>query len=178
MLVFLLGVGIFIIAIFTWFSFVFLSLINKRNKTKKSFEQIDLLFKKRYDVISDILAIVQPIMIGEHNLAEKVNNIKTSAIVLNNEFYNIDRKIALNEELYKSVDTLISQIESYPTLNSNESLNNLIQVYNSQKNDLINYQKRYNIAATELRYAVDCFPSSFVARLNNIKYSDIMNIQC
>ena len=161
-----------LVVIVGWIYGIYASLIKKRNKAMEAFSSIDVQLKKRYDLIPNILTIVQKFMEHERGLMEEVTKLRTQVMGLPNNFENIDRKIALDGEIANKMGQIMVAVENYPQLKSDQTMVTAMQTYNEVEEHISAARRFYNAAANELKNAVEIFPSSLIARMINVKAVD------
>lgn len=161
-----------LVVIVGWIYGIYASLIKKRNKAMEAFSSIDVQLKKRYDLIPNILTIVQKFMEHERGLMEEVTKLRTQVMGLPNNFENIDRKIALDGEIANKMGQIMVAVENYPQLKSDQTMVTAMQTYNEVEEHISAARRFYNSAANELKNAVEIFPSSLIARMINVKAVD------
>ena len=86
----------------------------------------------------------------------------------------MNRRMALDKELERKSEQLLSVIKVNPQLMSDMSVENSLKSYEMLNNEVNLAKQNYNASAKILRKAVDVFPSSFMARLNKIQSTDYM----
>ena len=150
-----------------WAYGIYVSLIKKRNKTQEAFSAIDVQLKKRYDLIPNILTIAQKYMDHERGLMEEVTKLRTQVMGIPSNFENIDRKIALDAQIAQKMGQIMVAVENYPQVKADQTMITAMQTY----------RRFYNSAANELKNAVEIFPSSFFARMLNIKAVDFFKAE-
>ena len=154
-----------------WVYGIYAGLIRKRNKAQEAFSAIDVQLKKRYDLIPNILTIAQKYMDHERGLMEEVTKLRTEVSIASG-FENIDRKIALDSQLAQKMGQIMVAVENYPQLKADQPMITAMQTYNEVEEHISAARRFYNSAANELKNAVEIFPSSFFARMMNIKPVD------
>lgn len=164
------------VVVIGWAYSIYVSLIQKRNKTQEAFSSIDVQLKKRYDLIPNLLTIAQKYMDHERSLIEEVTKLRTDVMKLSSSFENIDRKIALDAQIAKKMGQFMVAVENYPQLKADQPMITAMQTYNEVEEHIAAARRFYNSAANELKNAVEIFPSSFVARLMNIKAVDFFKV--
>ena len=164
------------VAVIVWTYSIYISLIQKRNKTQEAFSSIDVQLKKRYDLIPNLLTIAQKYMDHERGLIEEVTKLRTDVMKLSSSFENIDRKIALDAQIAQKMKQFMVAVENYPQLKADQPMITAMQTYNEVEEHIAAARRFYNSAANELKNAVEIFPSSFVARLMNIKAVDFFKV--
>lgn len=160
------------VVVIGWAYSVYVSLIQKRNKTQEAFSAIDVQLKKRYDLIPNLLTIAEKYMDHERGLIEEVTKLRTDIMKLSSSFENIDRKIALDAQIAQKMGQFMVAVENYPQLKADQPMITAMQTYNEVEEHIAAARRFYNSAANELKNAVEIFPSSFIARLMNIKAVD------
>ena len=161
-----------VIGLVFYLSYVFVS--KKRDETFDSFEVVDIMLKKRYELISNLLDYSQNYLQKEQPLMEYIINLRNEVIELGLKPEFMNRRIALDKELENKTEQLISAIKVSPQMMSESSVENAIEKYNENAKEVDSAKQEYNLSAKILRQAVEHFPSSFMARLNNIAYVDYM----
>lgn len=164
------------VVVIGWAYSIYVSLIQKRNKTQEAFSSIDVQLKKRYDLIPNLLTIAQKYMDHERSLIEEVTKLRTDVMKLSSSFENIDRKIALDAQIAQKMGQFMVAVENYPQLKADQPMITAMQTYNEVEEHIAAARRFYNSAANELKNAVEIFPSSFVARLMNIKAVDFFKV--
>ena len=154
-----------------WAYGIYVSLIKTRNKTQEAFSAIDVQLKKRYDLIPNILTIAQKYMDHERGLMEEVTKLRTQVMGIPSSFENIDRKIA------QKMGQIMVAVENYPQVKADQTMITAMQTYNEVEEHIAAARRFYNSAANELKNAVEIFPSSFFARMLNIKAVDFFKAE-
>lgn len=165
---------VFILCI--WLYFVYMGLIQKRNKVQEAFSSIDVQLKKRYDLIPNILTIAQKYIDHERSLLEDITKLRIQALSLASKMENIDKKIALDGEISKKMGQIMVAVENYPEVKADQPMITAMQTYNEVEEHISAARRFYNSAALELKNAVEIFPGSMVASMMNIKAVEFFNV--
>ena len=147
---------------------LYIALIKKRNKLKEASSDVDVQLKKRYDLIPNILNMAAKFMTHEKNLFEDIVNLRNEAIKQNfvsNPQARMDIENALNSKL----KDFWLNVENYPDLKSNQTMVQAMQTFNEAEEHIAAARRFYNAAVTELKNAVEIFPSSLVAKIIGVK---------
>lgn len=159
-----------------WIYWSYVSVIQKRNKVKEAFSSVDVQLKKRYDNIPNILAIAAKFMEHERGLIEDVTKLRTRYNSTPNTLENIDRKIAISNEIADKMGNLTVAFENYPQLKSDQTMITAMQTLNETEEHIAAARRFYNSAANELKNAVEIFPTSLIARFCGVKAVDFFVI--
>lgn len=143
--------------------YVYVQVIQKKNKVGEAFASIDVQLKKRHDLIPNILAIANKFMEHERGLIEDVTRLRTEALNLQSNFSNMEDKIKIESELQSKLGQLMVSVENYPQLKSNETMVQAMQTFAEVEEHIAAARRFYNAAVLELNNAVEIFPSSLFA---------------
>ena len=171
MIIFLIGLLTFIGLIAAGSIFVYFSVIYKQNCVKKSYKLIDTLLQKRYALISSIISNIQPYY-NDSAKTSYILSLRNEVMTIGTKLDNIDRRFAFDSELSRNMQVIVDSITNL-NIQDNTELCNMINTYIELDKKIKACAKIYNKNAKSLRHAVDVFPSSFISRLNNIKYTNL-----
>lgn len=143
--------------------FVYVGVVQKKNKVKEAFASIDVQLKKRYDLMPNILMMANKFMEHERSLIEDVTKLRTQALNMKSDFSNMEEKIKLEGELQSKMGQLMVSMENYPQLKSNETMVQAMQTFTEVEEQISAARRFYNAAILELNNAVEIFPSSVFA---------------
>lgn len=158
-LIFLVAVGVIALVLYSSYAGV----IQKKNKVKEAFADIDVQLKKRYDLIPNILVIATKFMEHERSLIEDITQLRTQALNKASDFSTIHDKIKLENELQAKLGQFFVSVENYPNLKSNETMVQAMQTFAEVEEHIAAARRFYNAAILDLNNAVEIFPSSVFA---------------
>ncbi len=162
------SLSVIVFVVFLYLYGLYISLIKTKNRLKEASSGIDVQLKKRYDLLPNILNMAAKFMEHEKTLLSEIVNLRNSAIKQDFTTHPKERmqiESALNDKLR----TLWINVENYPDLKSNQTMVQAMQTFEETEENIAAARRFYNSALTELKNAVEIFPSSLVARLLNIK---------
>jgi len=149
-----------------WGVAVFNGLVQKRNRVRNAWADIDVQLKRRYDLVPNLVETVQAYKGYEASTLEKVTTARTSAMAAPG---NAARKADAENELSGALKTLFAVAESYPELKASENFRKLQDELSSLENDIQSARRYYNATVRELNNAVHTVPSNIIAALFNFK---------
>ena len=158
----ILGV-IALIAIF--FVSTYNGLIKLRNMVKDQWSQIDVLLKRRADLIPNLVETVKGYTKHEKETLEAVINARNKAV----SAQGVEEEMKANGELSGALSKLFALAESYPDLKANT---NFMDLQNNLKDteDKISYARQfYNDAVLKYKNKLEVFPSNIVASMFGFK---------
>ena len=158
----ILGV-IVLIALF--FGTTYNSLVKLRNMVKDQWSQIDVLLKRRADLIPNLVETVKGYTKHESETLEAVINARNKAV----NAQGAEAEMKANGELSGALSRLFALAESYPDLKANQ---NFMDLQNNLKDteDKISYARQfYNDAVLKYKNKLEVFPSNIVASMFGFK---------
>lgn len=141
------------------------SLVNLRNMVKDQWAQIDVLLKRRADLIPNLVETVKGYASHEKETLDAVITARNKAVTATNPH----DEIAANGELTQALGRLFALTESYPDLKANT---NFMDLQNNLKDteDKISFARQfYNDAVLKYKNKIEMFPSNIIASLFKFK---------
>ncbi|MGB5637277.1 MAG: LemA family protein [Waterburya sp.] len=154
-LIFLLGGLTFIVGVK-----IYNGLVCKKNQVSKSFSSVDVLLKKRWDLIPNLVAVVKHQMEFEQQTLVEVTRLRSQ--VMSGEV-NAEQRLTLENQISRSIGNILALIENYPELKSDQQVNQLLASLNETEEQISAARRFYNAAVTEYNNALEMFPSNIVA---------------
>ena len=140
-------------------------LVKLRNMVKDQWAQIDVLLKRRADLIPNLVETVKGYTKHESETLEAVINARNKAVSAT----GAEEEMKANGELTGALNKLFALAESYPDLKANT---NFLDLQNNLKEteDKISYARQfYNDAVMKYQNKIEMFPSNIVAGLFRFK---------
>ena len=150
------------------FYLLYVSLIQKRNRLKESASGIDVQLKKRYDLIPNLMTMAAKYMEHEKSLMEEITKLRSEAMKVD---FNVDpsKKFELDNLLSQRLNDFKLSAENYPDMKSNQTMLNAMESLNAVEEHIAAARRFYNSNVTELKNAVEIFPSSLIAKMIGVK---------
>lgn len=140
-------------------------LIKLRNMVKDQWSQIEVLLKRRADLIPNLVETVKGYTKHESETLEAVINARNKAVSANTP----EAEMEANGELSGALTRLFALAESYPDLKANT---NFMDLQNNLKEteDKISYARQfYNDAVLKYKNKLELFPGNIVASIFNFQ---------
>jgi len=156
----IIAAGIIIIFLLLIGVFYYNSLIGKKNQVRNAFSAIDVMLKKRFDLIPNLVEVVKRYAQYEQGTLTHITELRakaTSGTVSDAERARIDA------ELGSSVKGLMLTVENYPDLKANTNFINLQTTWTESEEQIAAARRTYNSAVTEYNNAIMMFPGSLFA---------------
>ena len=140
-------------------------LVSLRNKVRNQWSQIDVLLKRRFDLIPNLVETVKGYASHEQETLEKV-------IEARNKFNTAgtpEEEMEANNQITGALNKLFALAENYPELKANTNFMDL-QGNLKDTEDKISYARQfYNDAVMKYQNKIEMFPSNIVAGLFRFK---------
>lgn len=161
LVVFLLIIGIVI----------YNSLIGKRNQVTNAFSAIDVMLKKRFDLIPNLVEVVKQYMNYEQETLTKIVALRAKAVSGN---LTDQEKTDLDTQLSGAVKGLMVNVESYPDLKANSNFNNLQSTWTESEEQIAAARRTYNAVVTDYNNAIMMFPGNMFAGMLGYTKIDVL----
>ncbi len=152
--IFVLGL-IFVV----WLVATYNKFVKMKNDIDEAFSTMDVYYKKRYDLIPNLVETVKGYAKHESETLEKVMTARYNAM-------NATGADKMDKEniLTGTLKSLFKVTENYPDLKADKNFNSLMETLNSVETDILSARKYYNGTVKIYNTKREVFPSSIVAK--------------
>ena len=183
MISFLIFLGI-IAAIGFWAVGIYNGLVNKRNRVRNAFAQIDVQLTRRYDLIPNLIEAVKGYMKHERETLEAVIQARNNAVA-NLDAAKADpanaeaiKKLGASEgALGSALGRLFALSEAYPDLKANQNMMQFQEELSSTENKVAFSRQAFNDAVLVFNNAVENFPNNLIAGFFSFKLASFLEIE-
>lgn len=140
-------------------------LIGKRNQVDSVFSTVDVMLKKRYDLIPNLVATVQGYMQHERETLERIAQLRSQA--LNSQ--TVDQKVAIDNQMAGALRQVLVAVEQYPELKANQNFLHLQATLNEVEEQISAARRSFNAAVLQYNNAVEMFPTKLVADMMRLQ---------
>ncbi len=148
---------------------IFNSLIAKKNQVRSVFATVDVMLKKRYDLIPNLVATVKGYAAHERETLERIAALREQAVSPGTDR---DRQRLIDGELSRLLGGLMARVENYPQLKASENFMHLQRTLTELEEQISAARRAYNAAVQEYNNAVEMFPSNIAAAMMNYRRQD------
>lgn len=146
--------------------FFYNSIVGKKNQVTNAFSAIDVMLKKRFDLIPNLVEVVKQYTNYEQGTLSKIVELRAKATSGN---VSDAEKAAIDTQLSSSVKGLMVNVENYPDLKANTNFINLQSTWTESEEQIAAARRTYNSAVTDYNNAIMMFPGSVFAGMLNFK---------
>ena len=149
---------VIVVLVLLWLVLAYNGLVTSRNRTQEAYSDIDVQLKRRYDLIPNLVSIVQGYAAHEKTVFEDVAKARTAAMSATGP-----AKADAENQLSGTLKSLFAVAENYPDLKANQ---NFLQLQNelTDTEDKIQAARRfYNGMVRDLNTKIQVFPTNMFA---------------
>ena len=152
---------------------IYNSLIGKKNQVKNVFGTIDVLLKKRYDLIPQLVRTVKGYMQHERSLLQEITEARARAV---SGRLSDDEQVLLDNTVSKMLGTVMVAVENYPDLKADKHFMYLQRTMTEVEEQISAARRAYNAAVEAFNNAVEMFPTSIIASMMGYKTRNFFEI--
>jgi len=165
-------VGIVVIILLA-FIIIYNSLVQKKNAIDNAYFSMDVMLKKRYDLIPQLVETVRGYMNHEKEVLVHLTELRQKVLVEN---LNTNEKVELDNKINTALQNVFASFENYPQLKASENFLNLQGAINETEEQLAASRRFYNAAVNDYHNGIEMFPSSLVASWMGLKNKTYFSI--
>jgi LemA protein len=148
------------------------SLVQGRNKVKDQWSQIDVLLKRRADLIPNLVETVKGYATHEKDTLDAVISARAKAVNATNP----KEEMKANGELSNALGRLMAVAEAYPDLKANTNFMDLQNQLKDTEDKIANSRQFYNDTVLSYNNSIEVFPANFVASSFHFEKADFFNV--
>ena len=157
--------AVFLCGLLLVVALVFNELIARRNRCESAFSTIDVMLKKRYDLIPNLVETVKGYATHERQVFEDVARLRAEAA---SGRLSTEQTVAANNQITSLLGNILAVVENYPQLKASDNFLHLQRSLNEIEEQIAAARRAYNAAVLDVNNAVQMFPSSIVASMVGI----------
>lgn len=143
---------------------IYNQLVYKKNQVKQSFSTVDVLLKKRWDLIPNLVAVVKQHMQFEQKTLAEITRLRSRAM---SGDISEEQRLTVENQISRTMGNIMALIENYPELKSDRHVTQLLASLNEIEEQISAARRFYNTAVTEYNNAIEMFPSNIIAAQMN-----------
>lgn len=153
---------------------IYNKLISRKNAVDNAFFSMDVMLKKRYDLIPQLVDTVKGYMLHEKELLTNLTAMRQKSM----EFkLSANDKVVLDNQINDALQQVFIRFENYPDLKASDNFLKLQGAINETEEQLAAARRFYNAAVNDYHNAIEMFPSSVIASWMNLKHKAYFSIQ-
>lgn len=140
---------------------IYNTMLSKKNKMLKSYSSLDVMLKKRYDLIPNIVEAVKGYKEYEANTLKQIISLRSKA----DDCKNIEDINNLNSKYMDFMSDIDLLSENYPDLKASENFMHLQRVLNEVEEQISAARRTYNAHVESYNTYISLFPLNIIAFL-------------
>ncbi|MHB9154175.1 MAG: LemA family protein [Endomicrobiales bacterium] len=158
--------GLVAAGILLYFAGIYNQLVHVRVNIDRSWSNIEVLLKQRYDEIPNLVRVCEGYLAYEREVLERITSLRTRCL----EARTPGRIAKVDSELELALRSLFAVSEKYPDLKANESFVRLQGRVSSLETQIADRREFYNESVAIFNVRVRQIPEALVASL--LKYAE------
>ncbi len=150
-------------------------LIILRNRMKEAWSDIEVLLKRRHDLIPNLVETVKGYASHEKSTLEAVIKARNMAVSTNNK--TIEQQAQSENFLSGTLKSLFAVSENYPDLKANVNFLELQKELVDTENKIQASRRFYNTNVLALNTKIELFPSNIIANYFKFEKGQFFNIE-
>ncbi|WP_336664558.1 LemA family protein [Elizabethkingia meningoseptica] len=152
---------------------VYNRLVRLKNLVQEAWSSIDVMLKKRYDLIPNLVETVKGYASHERDTFDSVTQARTMA----KNAGSVQEKEAAEKNLNQAMMNLFAVAEQYPDLKANANFQQLQTELSSLESDTEKSRRYYNGTARENNTLIESFPSNIIANMYKFEKAPFFELQ-
>ena len=149
------------------------ALIRRKNDVENAFASVDVMLKKRYDLIPNLVETVKSYMKHEKLLLSELTEMRTRAMSVD---LPANKRVELENKITKGIAGVMIAVENYPDLKASQNFLQLQAAWNEAEEQISAARRTFNAAVTAFNNKVESFPSNIMAGIMGYKRRTLFEI--
>lgn len=138
---------------------------SKKNKATNAYASLDVMLKKRYDLIPNLVKIVKEYSDFEKEILKKLSQLRKELLVSNNYRDVFNKNIIMTETL----NEFVGYAEAIPDLKANDNYLHLQNELSKVEDQISAARRTYNAHVTKYNNFIQFFPNNIFAFMFGFK---------
>ena len=156
-----------------WVVWIYNNFVTLNNRSDEAWADIDVQFKRRYDLIPNLINTVKGYAAHEVGTLEKVTTARNMAM----QAGSVAEHEQAENMLSGALKSLFAVSESYPDLKANQNFLELQRELSDTENKIQAARRFYNTNVRDLNTAVESVPSNIIASMFSFKKRDFFELE-
>lgn len=167
-----IGLVVFGVIILTLVILIYNSLISLKNQVERSWANIDVILKQRFDEIPQLIQLLEQFVQYERGTIDRLVNARKDY----GSAQGVDQKIHASQEMSLALKGVFAIGENYPELKSNQNFMQLQNRISDLEGSLSDRREHYNESVTNYNTRIEQFPDSIVAGFLSYKLKTLYQV--
>jgi LemA protein len=165
--------GVFLLVVLILLIFIYNGLVAKKNKVEESESDIDVMLKKRFDLIPNLVETVKAYMSHERETLVELTELRSQA---QSGGLSTSEQNEIASKVSRMGRGLMIQVENYPDLKASNNFLQLQASWNEVEEQLSASRRGFNAAVNSYNNGLEQFPSNLMAQMMNYVTKDYIDV--
>ncbi len=156
---------IFLISVISWVVKTFNFFVYNRTKVDEKWSQIEVVLRKKYDMIPAIASSVKGYTSHESETLKEVTGLRSQW----GKAKTSEQKFDISNALEGALGKLMVVVEKYPKLQADKGFRDLQRQISRVEGEIGHYRKDYNRRVSKYNRRIEYFPNNIVAKAFGFK---------
>ncbi len=156
-----------------YFMITYNKLVTLRTKVAEAWSSIEVMLKKRHDLIPNLVEIVKGYASHERQTLDSVTQARTQAA----SAQTVQEHQQAESNLNRAMMNLFAVAEQYPDLKANTNFLSLQSDLTDLESDIEKSRRYYNGTVRDNNIVIDSFPSNMVSAMFNFVKSEFFELK-
>lgn len=152
------------------------SLVGRRNGAQNAFGSVDVMLKKRFDLIPSLVATVKQYASHEQETLTRLTDLRSRVGQGGAGAPTRNERVVLENQVSQALARVLVVAENYPELRASENFQQLQRALNEVEEQLSASRRAYNAAVTDYNNAVEMVPTNIVASMFSHKRMEVFTL--
>jgi LemA protein len=135
--------------------------VSLRNRAKNAYANIDVMLKKRFDLIPQLVETVKGYMHHEQTLFAEITSLRNQ---LQHSNLDENESVEMNNALSQHIGKIFIAVEAYPDLKASTNFLQLQKSIAEIEEQLSASRRSFNMSATQYNTLLEKFPSNLIGQ--------------
>lgn len=168
----LIGIGVVLLLLFLIGIGIYNNFVVLKNNIKKSWSNINVLLKQRFDEIPNLVNTAKGYMKHERGTFREITSARTAW----SKAKSVNQKATAEGQMAGALKTLFAVAENYPKLQANENFKHLQVRISGLENEIADRREYYNDNVNTFNIKIQQFPDIFIAGFMKLKSKDLFQV--
>ena len=150
--------------------------VKLKNLNEEGFHEIGICLHKRLDLIPGLINVVKGYALHEKETLENVIKLRSQMEIIDKKnIDNIEKIQKIENEMTKTLRSIMMLQENYPDLKANENFLSLQSQLSQIETEIQSSRKYYNGTARDRNTFVETFPNNIIGGFLGFKKAEFFN---
>jgi LemA family protein len=142
-------------------------------KADTAFADLDVVLKRRYDLIPNLVEVAKKYMSHESEVFSNIAKARSGYM----EATTPEQKIEATKQFDKAMSTFKVQVEAYPELKADKTMGSLMTELTNTEDKIAYQREYYNRVVGTYNVKIEIFPSNIIAGMFNFTRKEFLKVE-